>query len=391
MEAGNWLRCSLKGGFGLFMKISTKNVQRELEELGVPAVLSEDKEWKERRKEILEIIHREYMGFLPDREQISVSMEILEEHEGIYGGKAKDILASVTVKSAETAPGSVSHSFPLKITLPTRPAKGTAADAPQPKIPVFLRLYSHSDQMVCGEEIIDNGFGVVQLNCPAVEPDDMKENFTGFAGLVPAGSDCSGLRPAPAGSRWGKIGCWAFAASCVMDVLGQIPEIDCEKVAVVGHSRLGMTALYAGAIDERFYLVGSVHSGALHRGTQAESFQDLSREYTKYWFCSGLFERYHDAGELPFDNHFLIALSAPGKVYISGATEDLWCDPYSMILSGTAASAAWEACGQTGLVLPEEIQPDTLYADGSLAYYLRTGTHYCGRDDYLQLMKLMRE
>lgn len=345
--------------------ILTGNIRQELDELNLPAVTCEGIPQEERRPELLKIIQEEYMGIFPDRKEIQVSMKITEKKEGVYGGKASETFAEVTVAGSKNQ----SHTFPIKITLP----KGE-------NIPVLLYLMYHLNQIGCGEELVDNGFGLVQMNYADVEPDDVKENFTGFAGLMPEKSD----------SRWGKIACWAFAASCIMDVLHEIPEIDCSRVAVTGHSRLGMTALLAGAMDERFALVAPVHSGALHRGTKAESFQDLSREYTKYWFGSGLFKRYKEAQELPFDNHFLIALCAPRRVYISGATEDLWCDPYSLILSGTAASPAWEAYGEQGLILPEEIRPNTLYADGKIAYYLRTGTHYFGRDDLLQIMKLMK-
>ena len=322
--------------------ISTKNIQQELAELCLPPVVWENADRETRCRKLRQIIQEEYMGIFPDRDKITVSMSITEKKEGVYGGKASETFASVTVAGE----GGRSHMFPVKITLP----KGQ-------DIPVFLNLMYHLEQIGCGEEIIDNGFGFIQMNYSDVEPDEVKENFDGFAGLMPEKSD----------NRWGKIACWAFAASCIMDVLHEIPEIDCSRVAVTGHSRLGMTALLAGAMDERFAMVAPVHSGALHRGTKAESFQDLSRDYTKYWFGSGLFKRYHDAQELPFDNHFLIALCAPRRVYISGASEDLWCDPYSLMLSGTAASPAWEAEGERGLMLPEEIRTDTLYAEGKIA------------------------
>lgn len=170
---------------------------------------------------------------------------------------------------------------------------------------------------------------------------------------------------------------WAWGLSRMLDALEKEPMIDTGKAIVHGHSRLGKTSLWAGATDPRFRLVISNDSGccgaALHRRVYGETIEVITH-YFPHWFVASFKDYACREPELPFDQHWLVALSAPRPVCIASATMDRWADPKGEFLSGVHASEVYQLFGVKGM--PADVMPEPgEYVSGEVSYHLREGKH----------------
>lgn len=329
--------------------------------------------WPDRRKEILNILCQQEYGFPPPMPK-NLSYETLEQDDRFCAGKV--VLKKVLLKM-ELENGS--FCFPVYSSVP----KGDG------KYPFFVCINFRDnvpDKYLPVEEICDNNFAVLSFCYNDVTSDD--DDFAdGLAALIYGGK--------PRGqSGCGKIAMWAWAASRVMDYAQTIPGLDLAKATVVGHSRLGKTALLAGALDERFSCAISNNSGcsgaAISRGKQGEKIKDICQRFS-YWFCDNYKKYIDNESKLPFDQHFLLAAMAPRKVYVASAVEDLWADPVSEFLSCAAASEVYQKLGLKGFVCPDRLpEAGDAFHEGDIAYHLRAGAHYLSRQDWLHFIEFLR-
>ena len=175
----------------------------------------------------------------------------------------------------------------------------------------------------------------------------------------------------------GAISAWAWGISRALDCLEAQSEIDRTRMMIHGHSRLGKTALWAGACDRRVALTVSNCSGTcgakLTHRYFGENIEWLD-QWNAHWFRADFARWVGRDTEFPIDQHMLMAAIAPRLLYVASADRDVYADPRGEFLAARAASDAWRLCGASGLGDAEF--PATGHLIGrEIGYYLRPGEH----------------
>ncbi|MFO7936993.1 MAG: acetylxylan esterase [Kiritimatiellia bacterium] len=356
--------------------------------------------WRRRRAEIQRLFEQHVYGKTPATEP--VRFELVEENSEALDGKAvrRQIRAHFTDEPG--GPG-----MNILIYLPAK-AKGP--------VPIFVGLNFYGNQTICDDPavlitqsyvrnrkqygitnnrateesrgkasgrwpldlILSRGYGLATMYCGEIEP-DKKDGFN---------ESIRALYPYSAEDSWAAVGAWAWGLSRALDYFELDRRIDEKHVVVIGHSRLGKAALWAGACDERFAMVVSNNSGcggaALSKRVYGETVKRINRTFP-HWFCGNFKQYNNNESALPLDQHMLLSMVAPRPLYVASAVEDRWADPRGEFLVAKAASRVYKFLGTEGLPaseMPFVNEP----SHGRIGYHIRSGKHNITGYDWSQYL-----
>ena len=343
-------------------------------------------EWRsKRRPEILSAYEREIYGRIPANTP-RVTWEVTETDPA-----AKDNTA--TLRRVVGRIGTGPNAQPVNMMVYT-PAKATRP------VPLILLLNFGGGPPVEGRpatntqfndppvaaDILARGWGYAMVGYQDIQPDRLNTLNQGVIGQT--------LKPGelPKPDEWGTISAWAWALSRMIDHFETDKLVDAKKIAVFGHSRLGKTALWASALDERIAAVYSSCSGemgaALARRDWGETVDDMAQNFP-YWFA-GNFQKYAGKwNDMPVDAHMLIALSAPRPVFITGGTGDQWADPVGEFKAGVAAGPVYKLLGKNDLGTTELPPLDTPLTKGDIGWHYHTGGHAATAADWKAFLEFV--
>ncbi len=350
-------------------------------------------EWREKRRpELVELVQQYIYGFAPAVAGIEVREEFPEAV--VLGGKAR-------LKQLEIRIQGLPEDAPRIHLAVIVPAKG---DGP---FPVFLGINSGGNHEViadeamrmdsvtykeedptprgaradfwCVEYQIDRGYAFATFRQSDIDPDE--DDFTN--GIHPFYPD---LPQAPE-NQWGTIRAWAWGFHRCVDYLVTDKDIDAKRIAVIGHSRRGKTALLAGALDERIALVVPHQSGtggmALSRDNDQETVERINRVFP-HWFNDAFVAFGDHESKLPIDQHLVAALVAPRFLLDTEGAQDKWANPPAALRNLEAAAPIWTLLGADTMDKPRLIEDAAAIQPGSVGpvHQLRLNHKHTLNQDY---------
>jgi hypothetical protein len=350
--------------------------------------------WNKRRPQILKLFETQVYGKSPGAPK-AMYFKVTSVDTSVFGGKATRKQVSIYFTAHQDRPR-----MDLLIYIPN--------DVPKP-VPAFFGLNFDGNQSIYPdhgiritdqwvsyndnhkadkfsygtedkpegvwsiEALLDRGYAVATAYYGDLFPDHeggLKHS------VIPLFYKKGQNRPKP--YQWKAISAWAWGLSRGMDYLETDKDINSSEVILIGHSRLGKTALWAGAQDRRFAMVISNSSGTggadISRRMFGETVKSINKTFP-WWFDANFKKYIGKVDSLPVDQHELIALIAPRPVYIQSSVVNLWADPRGQFLAAKDASPVYQLLGVEGLAINHMPKVNEPSIKGNIAYLNRAGPH----------------
>lgn len=346
-----------------------------------------------RRPDLLALFKKEMFGQMPGVDRKKIKFEEIESSDNALGGKAirkqiriyfnapnktpkADMLVYIPKGKAGPVPAILGLNFSGNHTLTAEKeiVDPGALDGSRYKAAARKDIRGSKASRWPVEKIIGRGYALATIYYEEIAPDS-KDSFKTAAFTT--------FDKKYTESKEGDVPCaittWAWGLSRALDALGTIPAINAKKVIVFGHSRLGKTALWASACDSRFAAAISNNSGccgaALSRRDYGETVGSIT-VMAPHWSCDNFKKYAKDLNSMPFDQHELIALTAPRPIYIASAEEDKWADPKGEFLAAKKADPVYRLNRTGGFGDVGRWQPPINTSVGDIIrYHIRTGKH----------------
>jgi hypothetical protein len=343
-------------------------------------VASAEQWFKERRGEILKFYQNEIYGRVPASSP-QVVWRVTEADASAYEGTAivRRVVGAIgerpdgpRLNLTVYLPAKSTRPVPVLLNLTFAFGAGRRGDKAPTKGPGAATSRPGAGFDFVGE-VLSRGWGYASLGYTDIQPDRADRWSEGVIGLTLREGQ---TRPPP--DEWGTISAWAWGISRAIDYLETDEAVNAKQVSISGASRLGKTALWAAAQDERIAAVFAVVSGemgaSLIRRDWGETLDDMAQNFP--WQFSGNFQKWVGKwNDLPVDQHMLIALCAPRPVYVNGGLTDQWSDPKGEFLALVAAGPVYRLVGAKDLGIAEMPPLDEPVTSGHLAFHYHSSGH----------------
>lgn len=370
----------------LLASLAILNLPMSLPAQELPPVLGDPpattrEEWREKQgPATLEYFRRQVYGRAPVARPDTLAFELINEDPEAMAGAA----TLKEVRISYRGPGGKSG-FKLILFIPNKARKPA---------PGFLLICNRDRENIDptrerksefwpAERLVERGYVAATFHNSELSIDKPRDFDNGVHAVF---DQFEGKRP---GDAWGTIAGWAWGASRALDYFESEGAVDATRIAVIGHSRGGKTALWAGANDPRFAMAISNNSGctgaALARRKEGETVARINKVFP-HWFC-GNYKKFDEHEEnLPVDQHQLIALMAPRPVYVASASDDAWADPEGEFLAAWHAGPVYRLFGLEALKAKTMPEPGEVRQEGHVGYHLREGKHNLTAWDWEQYL-----